>query len=170
MTELIRQPIEQRRMRRSFTEPAEVIDRPNETLAEVPLPDTVHHHPRCQRMRRAGQPLSQLQTTASSGQCLRHIARQHARQLVRDFTSQREMTAAQMNFEVLRLHVGDGHDLEELGHRLFQLLELLSPRLQSGDDLRRKRALNVRRYRERPLRIDDQHPRRFEDRIGERRR
>ncbi len=59
------QPVEQLGMRGRGAEPAEVVRRPYQPLAEMVLPDAVHHHPRGQRILRAGQPASQFQPAAA---------------------------------------------------------------------------------------------------------
>ena len=57
--------IQQFRMRRLRAEMAEIVRRPHQALAKDPLPDTIHHHPRSQRIPRTGNDAGQLTTSAA---------------------------------------------------------------------------------------------------------
>ena len=54
-------------MRRHVAGDAEVVDRLHQPLAEQMLPDAIDHHPRGERILRAGQPLGQFQPAALLG-------------------------------------------------------------------------------------------------------
>ena len=49
--EFVRQPFQQFRMRGRVAAHAEIVDRANQTLTEMMLPDAIHHHSRDQRAR-----------------------------------------------------------------------------------------------------------------------
>ena len=51
-------------MGRKLAELAEIVDRANESLAEMPAPDTIHQHPGGERVLRTGQPAGELESTA----------------------------------------------------------------------------------------------------------
>ena len=51
-------------MRRCCPPCAKIARCPDNPAAEVPLPDAIHHHPRCQRILRICQPLGKVETSA----------------------------------------------------------------------------------------------------------
>ena len=62
-----REPVEQLRVRRELAQPAEIVDRTDQALAEMPAPDAIHDHPGRERVPRAGQPSGQLEPAAGLG-------------------------------------------------------------------------------------------------------
>ena len=61
---LCREEIEQFRMGRIVACHAEVVDGAHQALSVQPIPDSIHHHSRCQRIARIGNPFGQLHPTA----------------------------------------------------------------------------------------------------------
>jgi hypothetical protein len=59
-------------MRRGFSTETEVVWRPDQSFAEVGLPDPIHDHPGGERILGARQPLGQFQTSTPIGADRRH--------------------------------------------------------------------------------------------------
>ena len=70
-------------MRRPFAAFAEIVGRADQPLAEVVLPDAVHHHAGRQRVLGPGQPVGQLQPAAALGDLLLAVAGQNLREATR---------------------------------------------------------------------------------------
>ena len=64
-TKRVRQVVEQLGMRGPFAELAEVARRAHDAVAEMMLPDAVHHHARGERIVRVGDRFGQFQPAAS---------------------------------------------------------------------------------------------------------
>src|SRR6185295_2619154 len=67
LDERTRQVVQQLRMCRPFAGLPEVARSAHDSLAEVPLPDSVGHYTRRQRICRVGQPVSQFLASTSAG-------------------------------------------------------------------------------------------------------
>src|SRR4051794_31156733 len=102
-------------------EAAEVVRRPHQPLAEVAEPDAVDHDTSSQRVIVARQPFRQLAPSTLAGvQWCLALTGQDVWEVSRYFRTERQMTAANVNADVLRLPLGDGHRLRWTRCALFQ--------------------------------------------------
>src|SRR5579871_4130027 len=100
LDEAPREPVQQLRMRGTFSQPPEVVRRPDQSFAEMSLPDAIDHDPCRQRMRPGCEPRCQFQSAASLGIKRRLLfTGNDPQKLARNFLSQREMTPSQMDLQ-----------------------------------------------------------------------
>ncbi len=122
-------------MRRPFTELAKVAGGADDPLAEVMLPNAIHHHSCRQGIGRAGDPARQLHPAAAVGDRRLVVAGEDARESARHQLAEPIIAATDMHRNIVEsalralratpflnaVGIGDGPK------RLLQLVELLLP-------------------------------------------
>src|SRR6266853_3367521 len=106
-------------MRRAVTRLAEIVDGSDKSLAEMMLPDAIHHHARGQRIIRAEQGFGQLETSAAVSVRLRLVNGKHMQKTTGNFVAEIEMIATQVDAQIVRLVFGGEHAERLLGQRLL---------------------------------------------------
>ena len=85
-------------MRRPVADRAEVVRRANQTFAEVPLPNAIHHHARREWIVAVGKPLGELEPAAAFDRRRLIRPRDRAREASRRGITEGVVVAAHENF------------------------------------------------------------------------
>ena len=113
------QVVEKLRVRWPVAGLAEIVDRPHQSLAEMMLPDAVHHDARGQRIIRTEQRLGQFQASAAIRIRRRLVRGQHVQKSAGSLSAWIEVIAAQVDAQVVRLVFGGNHPERLHRERLF---------------------------------------------------
>ena len=135
LDELLREPVEQRRVRGPLAERAEVARGAHEAGAEVMLPEAVHHHARGERVLRVRDGAGQFEPPAAALERLDLAAGQHGQERPWRDVARRVLVAAQQHRDVGGLRAF----LERVRERILRRRVLLEPFLL-GLQLRHARA------------------------------
>src|SRR5690242_5121048 len=93
-------------MGRRDAELSKIVGSTDDSLAEMMLPETIHHDPRRQWVVSACNPTGELEAAASLGDRLLIVSRQQAREMARDDIAELVIAPANLDFRVLRALVG----------------------------------------------------------------